>query len=121
MISEQLVESKELLPVTLETPRFDSYSRVMNELEYLKTKERPLPTLSSEVVRAVDLFCGCGGLSLGCMEAAHALSKRFDPVLAIDNNPDALLVYDANFHPNRAYCFDVSKLFEGNLGSPATA
>jgi DNA (cytosine-5)-methyltransferase 1 len=90
------------------------------DLEYLKTKVKPSPTLWSGSVRVVDLFCGCGGLSLGCMEASHALGKRFDPVLAIDNDPDALLVYDANFHPNRAYCLDLSKLFSGKLGSGAT-
>src|SRR5205823_8043570 len=121
MISEQPVDSKALPPIALNNSQFDSYSPVMNELEYLKTKEKSLPMLGSQVVRVVDMFCGCGGLSLGCMEAAYALRKRFDPLLAIDNDPDAFLVYDANFHPKRAYCCDVSKLFDGNLGSPATA
>ena len=42
----------------------------------------------------VDLFCGCGGLSLGFQNAG------FDIVAAFDNWEDAIAVYQANFnHP----------------------
>lgn len=42
----------------------------------------------------VDLFCGCGGLSLGFQNAG------FDIVSAYDNWEDAIAVYQANFdHP----------------------
>ncbi len=45
-------------------------------------------------MRVVDLFCGCGGLSLGFMKAGMEL------VAAIDNWDDALTVYRHNFpHP----------------------
>ncbi len=45
-------------------------------------------------MRVVDLFCGCGGLSLGFMEAG------FDLVAAFDNWDDAITVYHNNFkHP----------------------
>ena len=40
----------------------------------------------------VDLFCGCGGLSLGFINAG------FDVVSAYDNWDDAIAVYRANFH-----------------------
>ena len=88
--------------------------------EYLQSKSKPSPTLGNQVVRVADLFCGCGGLSLGCLEACNVLGKEFQSVLAIDNDPDALLVYDANFHPAKAYCLDVSKLFNGDLGRSPT-
>ena len=45
-------------------------------------------------MRVVDLFCGCGGLSLGFIEAG------FDLVAAYDNWDDAITVYHNNFkHP----------------------
>lgn len=47
-------------------------------------------------MRVVDLFCGCGGLSLGFEKAG------FDVVAAFDNWDAALHVYNANFpHPGR--------------------
>ena len=39
----------------------------------------------------IDLFCGCGGFSLG-MESAG-----FDCVAALDFNPEAIAVFRANF------------------------
>lgn len=40
----------------------------------------------------VDLFCGCGGLSLGFINAG------FEVISAYDNWDDAIAVYRANFH-----------------------
>ena len=46
------------------------------------------------MMRVVDLFCGCGGLSLGFEKAG------MDVVAGFDNWPDALAVYGNNFrHP----------------------
>ena len=46
-------------------------------------------------MRVVDLFCGCGGLSLGFQEAG------FEVVAAFDKWPAALAVYNRNFdHPS---------------------
>lgn len=46
------------------------------------------------MMRVVDLFCGCGGLSLGFEKAG------MDVVAGFDNWPDALTVYNNNFrHP----------------------
>lgn len=46
------------------------------------------------MMNIVDLFCGCGGLSLGFQEAG------FNVVAAFDNWDEALAVYHANFdHP----------------------
>lgn len=45
-------------------------------------------------MKAVDLFCGCGGLSLGFMEAGIEVAAAFD------NWHEALSVYRSNFsHP----------------------
>lgn len=47
------------------------------------TENKPLP-------RAVDLFCGCGGFSLGMMQAG------FHVVAAVDNDPAATITYMHN-------------------------
>ncbi len=59
-------------------------------------------------MRVVDLFCGCGGLSLGFEKAG------MDVVAAFDNWPDALAVYRNNFsHPAvRADLANVSEAVE---------
>ena len=50
--------------------------------------------MTKNSIRVVDLFCGCGGLSLGFEKAG------FDIVAAFDNWPEAINVYRANFtHP----------------------
>lgn len=46
------------------------------------------------MMRIVDLFCGCGGLSLGFIEAG------FDVISAYDNWDEAIEIYKKNFsHP----------------------
>lgn len=48
----------------------------------------------SNKLRVVDLFCGCGGLSLGFQNAG------FNIVAAFDNWPEAIAIYKKNFgHP----------------------
>lgn len=44
--------------------------------------------------RMVDLFCGCGGLSLGFMAAGSW--KSLKPVLAIDSDLSAVKTYNRN-------------------------
>ena len=57
------------------------------------------------MIKVVDLFCGCGGLSLGFEKAG------MDVVAGFDNWPDALAVYDNNFgHP--AVRLDLSNVEE---------
>ena len=57
-----------------------------------RTSDRPL---------AVDLFCGCGGLSLGLERAGY------DVFLSIDHDPCALASYRGNL-PGRALDWDLS-------------
>ncbi len=55
-------------------------------------------------LRAVDLFAGCGGLSVGVQAAAQALGGRFSSVFASDIDEGALQVYSANLLPHHS-CF----------------
>ena len=46
-------------------------------------------------VKIVDLFAGCGGLSLGVSEACRALQLKAEHLIAFDTNQKALDAYSA--------------------------
>jgi len=84
-------------------------------------KRTKFPTPKSlNCVRGTDLFCGCGGLSLGAMEAARAIGKRFMPIAAVDNDPVAIKVYEQNFPGSKTYTADISEVLDGAFGSEPT-
>lgn len=66
---------------------------------YLRSAIPPNGKRKGQSIRIADLFCGCGGLSLGVKEAARALRVPFASVLAWDKNREALDVYQRNFSP----------------------
>lgn len=49
----------------------------------------------------IDLFCGCGGLSLGFKMSG------FDPIAGIDFNQAAIKTYRRNFRKTKAICADI--------------
>lgn len=49
----------------------------------------------------IDLFCGCGGLSLGFKMSG------FDPIAGIDFNQAAIKTYRRNFRRTKAICADI--------------
>ena len=74
----------------------------------------------SSIVRGVDLFCGCGGLSLGAQEACRAIGRRFVSQLAVDNDTDSLKVYQDNFKPQNIIEADIASIVDGSLNHPPT-
>lgn len=60
----------------------------------------------------VDLFCGCGGLTLGAQEAAWAVGLRPWVHLAVDADEDSLAVYAANLAPERTLQADAGSLVD---------
>lgn len=101
----------------------DSCESARSAFHYALIRKRArFPTPKSlDCVRAADLFCGCGGLSLGAMEAARAIGKRFVPVAAVDNDPVATKVYEQNFPSSKTYTFDISEVLDGTFGSEPTS
>lgn len=83
------------------------------------TKSETIGFLPS--IRGVDLFCGCGGLSLGAREACLAIGRRFEPLLAVDNDSSILGVYKANFNPAQAHGRDIRDVVDGQRGARLTA
>ncbi|WP_162802804.1 DNA cytosine methyltransferase [Ornithinimicrobium avium] len=68
----------------------------------------------------VDLFSGCGGLSVGAHEAARATGHRAVHVLAADNNEDALAVFGENFPEAELHSDGIEALIDGDLGEVPT-
>ena len=62
------------------------------------------------MIKVLDLFCGCGGLSLGFQEA------EFDIVKAFDNWEKAVEIYNANFF-HQAELIDIYNLTTEYLDS----
>ena len=91
------------------------------DLAWLASKERPRVRASAQEIRAVDLFCGCGGLTLGIREAARGLGCAFRSVFASDINKDALNIYAKNFQPDFLDNSPIEKSINGELGAELTA
>jgi DNA (cytosine-5)-methyltransferase 1 len=60
----------------------------------------------------VDLFCGCGGLTLGVQEAACAAGLRTFVRLALDIDREGLEVYAENFAPQKTLCTDAGRVVD---------
>lgn len=72
-------------------------------------------------IRVVDLFSGCGGMTLGAIEAARSLGYDVEVVLAMELDEQIREIYDANFRSTiTSLRGDVSKRFNGGLGKPLT-
>ena len=60
-------------------------------------------------MKAVDLFCGCGGLSAGLRAAG------FDIVAGLDIDRHYIQTFTENFPESESICMDVSKVAPGDL------
>lgn len=89
--------------------------------EFLRLRKRPPSSCEGAPVRVVDLFSGCGAMTLGAWEACRAIGRPMEPVLAIDFDATALAVYSENFPTARVECLDVTKWLNSPLGSRASA
>lgn len=87
------------------------------ERAWLQSRIAPSWGGSGPPVRVVDLFSGCGGLSIGLAEAAHALNRPFEPVLAVDLDPTAAKTYATNFPAAVTIGDDVAAVLPGRVGS----
>lgn len=82
---------------------FQNLSTQVTDADYyqrwLQSTEKPYGDISRGEIRVIDLFCGCGGLTLGISEACRALGYKFSSVLGADLSPAALELYKRNFAP----------------------
>jgi DNA (cytosine-5)-methyltransferase 1 len=93
-------------------------------LDWVRRQRRPpLPSQPICNLTLADLFCGCGGLSLGAWEGARSRRRALDIRLAIDNAPMPVDVYKSNFAvaKENVHCAVIESVFDGALGRRATS
>jgi DNA (cytosine-5)-methyltransferase 1 len=93
--------------------------RCTTDLTFLRGSHASVVPLGKPV-RAVDLFCGCGGMTLGLAEAARRAGRCVEVALAIDSDEQVLQIYRQNFGENSARCADIGSIFNGRPGSKLT-
>lgn len=77
------------------------------------------PPPAHRTLRAVDLFCGSGGLTAGLKQAAQSLGISIDCALACDADLEALEIYRANHGPVLTSGADVQTLVNYHVASRA--
>lgn len=93
----------------------------MKDEIYLRESVRPDYREPPDPVVVVDLFSGCGGLTLGLAEAARAVGRGLDVALAVDFDPEAAAVFRANFPGALVEPRGVQEIFDGDLGTSLTS
>ena len=85
---------------------------------WLRADRRPPFSISRDGLVAVDLFSGCGGLSLGLAEACRATGHSISKMVGVDAEAVPLEIYRANIPAALTVAADVSDLFDGGAGRP---
>jgi DNA (cytosine-5)-methyltransferase 1 len=88
---------------------------------FLMSTSRLDGTASVRPVRAFDLYCGCGGLSLGLVEACRAIGRSLQIAGAVDLDTTALEIYGANIPGAVTIRADATRLIDGRSTSRLTA
>jgi DNA (cytosine-5)-methyltransferase 1 len=89
------------------------------EHHLLRATEPPPTPKRCRRIPVVDLFAGCGGLSLGVREATTALGEAAD-FSAFDLDEQALRVYSDNFVGSLALSRNLAEVVDGDLGTRPT-
>jgi DNA (cytosine-5)-methyltransferase 1 len=89
------------------------------DLSWLRSRCAP-PSGSGEPLNIVDLFAGCGGLSLGVAEACRALDRRVAHVLAVELEDNAAEVFEKNFAGTDVRTQPIEEIVNGEVGRALT-
>ena len=107
-----------MVNTTLHPP--DASAEGIREREAWLQSQRPPFEYCAPRLRLVDLFCGCGGMSLGVANAAWRKGLGIDVRLAIDSDEDAAAVFGMNFKGGRIEVGLVEQYFDGEPDSALT-
>lgn len=91
------------------------------ELHELRQTSRPEFEVGQMSFTLVDLFAGCGGLTLGTAQAANEKGIATDVRLAVDLEQSATDVYAENFKKATVETASIDDFFNGELGARLTA
>lgn len=86
---------------------------------FLRSKHRPVVPDNIPVISTADVFCGCGGMSLGLQEAARRAGFGLKVVLAIDSDQQIAEIFKRNIDSGIKVA-DVTTIFDGGLGEDLT-
>jgi DNA (cytosine-5)-methyltransferase 1 len=88
--------------------------------EWLKKDIAPDYHLMPTTIDIVDLFSGCGGLTLGALEACYQHKLGSKVQLAVEYNENAANTYQKNFasHLNELYKGNIEDLITNDPGEP---
>lgn len=88
--------------------------------KWVKDKIAPDYTLSKKTLNIVDLFSGCGGLTLGALEACRHNDINGKIKLAVEHNSAASGIYERNFENNLEVIHkgDIESLITNYPGDP---
>lgn len=96
-------------------PSYDNSSDF--DLAWLRAKSKLVTPNISDKVTIADLFCGCGGMSLGIEEACRGLEMACDVAFACEIEPSYLDVYSTNLKPRIACGDPIETIFDSPVGS----
>ncbi len=71
-------------------------------------------------INVVDLFAGCGGISLGVVEAVRSLGLTSSISAAVEWEKPAADCFNANLAPKNMFYQDLNDLIDGQLGQIKT-
>ncbi|UKJ62600.1 DNA cytosine methyltransferase [Cellulosimicrobium cellulans] len=91
------------------------------DLHELRQTDRPEFEVGPTAITLVDLFAGCGGLTLGAAQAAADHNVATDIRLAVDLEESATSVYAENFKKAAVETSSIDEHFNGKLGARLTA
>jgi len=94
--------------------------RCKSDQRFLRRRRRTPVASDGSLIRAVDLFSGCGGMSVGLDEATRQARCRLEIALAVDSDVAANRIYKANFREARVRVANVDDIFNGAIGASVT-
>lgn len=92
----------------------------MSSAHPLRESRRPDFERGDQRLAVVDLFAGCGGLTLGAAQAAHDRGLALAVPLAVDFERAPIDVFKSNFPNADVQVATVESFFDGDLGDEPT-
>lgn len=83
-------------------PTVEASTNTDVDLDFLRSRSPPSTSTIGDAISIVDLFAGCGGLTLGVLEGARRIGRTARLALAIDHDPTPLSVLEATLSDTEA-------------------
>jgi len=85
-----------------------------SDIEWLTSATQPAQKAEGRAIRTVDLFAGCGGLSLGVKEACRRAGFEHRVEFASEWDEGAMEVFRQNFDPVHYSCEDIDSILSSS-------